>query len=374
MSMFYELMMRKKEEIMYATIKGTLTENNGVFSGFSASDYLETQKNIAYNNDSWEYLFKFTTGNDVTTQQCICENYYQDNTVGYCGLTLYLQNGAMYYRLGTGNNQVIVTSYVGAFSANTTYYFSVTLDKSISKIIFKSGTSKSTMTTLRETNNSITVGNLNYPMRIGRRHTNNSSAVFAFGGSIDLNESYLKLGSTKYKLQAVVGYTVVGSPTITDGVVSGFTTSDYLQIALTYSDFQNKKAEIIFKYNSPSPSASNRYFRFGTDVDNAYYLRIEDDTTFCFYAINKKYKTNLICSDYSYVRLVTENGFENNIRISCSNDGINWINGNITIEDISPLSIRNYNFIIGRIVKGSIDLNETIIKIDNKLWFNGQQA
>ena len=56
MSMFHELMMRKKEQIMYATIKGTLTENDGIFSGFSASNYLALQQNFAPEG-SWEVCF-----------------------------------------------------------------------------------------------------------------------------------------------------------------------------------------------------------------------------------------------------------------------------------------------------------------------------
>ena len=97
--------------------------------------------------------------------------------------------------------------------------------------------------------------------------------------------------------------------------------------------------------------------------------------TFAFYTTNKRYKSDIICANYSYIKFMSENGFEDNIELYCSNDGKNWIKGNITIEDISSLIIDTVSaFVIGRTVSGSIIISDSYIKLDRKLVFNGQQS
>ena len=54
-------------------ITGSLTNNNGVLSGFSESNYAEISQTPS-NIESLEIVFKFTTGDDITTRQIIHGN------------------------------------------------------------------------------------------------------------------------------------------------------------------------------------------------------------------------------------------------------------------------------------------------------------
>ena len=97
MSMFHELMMRKKEEIMYATIKGTLTNTDGVISGFSSSNYLEVQG-----------LYDFSQPFEIKLKMRTTDN---PNASGF--LRIYNDNYGSYAALVGGNNTI------GVWSKNT---------------------------------------------------------------------------------------------------------------------------------------------------------------------------------------------------------------------------------------------------------------
>ena len=51
---------------------GSLTDNNGVLSGFSTNNYAIFPNNFQPGTNPWEMVFKVTTGNDVITEQYVC--------------------------------------------------------------------------------------------------------------------------------------------------------------------------------------------------------------------------------------------------------------------------------------------------------------
>ena len=251
MSMFYELMMRKKEETLYPVIKGSLTENpSGVFSGFvdTGDNYLKLDNaSIISSADTWE----------------IC---------------LYLINSAKEYIIGTDKQRIItvsrqtgkiylssdglnwdIASGIGSGSLPSTCYARIRFTGT--KYIFDYSTDKVNWTVCAEVNSSTKIYAPSY-LKIGAWW---SSQTSNFTGSIDLNNSYIKLGSTKYNLQAVVGYTIVGSPTIVDGVVSGFSSANYLKTANTFpSDINNFEINLKIKATSFSANYQNILFFSGT--------------------------------------------------------------------------------------------------------------
>ena len=103
MSMFYELMMRKKEQIMYATIKGSLTENDGVFSGFAYNNYLATQEIFDYSKD-FEIVLKINTGTIEGQNQLIRNNY--GSNMGSFGFVISIESKKIrsYIKDSEGNN------------------------------------------------------------------------------------------------------------------------------------------------------------------------------------------------------------------------------------------------------------------------------
>ena len=214
MSMFHELMMRKKEEnFLYPVIHGSLTESpEGVFSGFSSSNYLQVQnlKNVDIN----EIVLKINIPSSSLNQ-----SRYMSALYGCISITTY--SGASAFTYSVINTSGLGDLSIGTLQPDTNYWIKYINDGtncgawlSEDGISFLKKAEKSASLIVE-------VSAINYIGGSGSRY---------FGGSIDLNESYIKLGSTKYNLQAVVGYTIVGSPTITDGVVSGFSGNDYLNI------------------------------------------------------------------------------------------------------------------------------------------------
>lgn len=183
---------------------------------------------------------------------------------------------------------------------------------------------------------------------------------------------------------SIVGYTKVGSPTITDGVVSGFSTSDYLQINNFTQDAYDKyltNSEIVVKVKTTSTTdeqilsipAGGAYSGFITRNTNSILWQLNGTT----YRVSK---SNVFQANVDFYIKGT---IQNNIAtLSYSTDGINFeILNSLDISEM-PKPTLNYNFLrLGIIysntnpfVNGSIDLKGTYIKLDNKLWFNGQPS
>lgn len=167
-------------------ITGTLTNNNGVLSGFSSSNYAKLPKVFSHGSNSWEVQFKVTTGSDVSTQGCICEQLYSSN---YYGLTVYIQSGTLRVRCGNGSSIFwdVDTSY--SISVNTTYWIKAEFNGT--QYILSASIDGENWTTA-STINSTTIATDNYSMNIGRR---NYSTASPWNGSIDLKESYIKVNN-----------------------------------------------------------------------------------------------------------------------------------------------------------------------------------
>ena len=372
MSMFHELMMRKKEQIMYATIKGTLTENDGVFSGFSSSNYLLGQTNITSEMQQ-QYLqsFEFQTKIKISTITQETQILYFPYRGMLSGITL-RSNGAIRWYVISSNYNIISTSL---FSNGDTVYIKGKISNGIATLY------SSIDGTNWITEGSVTLGTLeatdvNIPIRLGKSGT--TSAV-GFEGSIDLNNSYIKLGSTKYNLQAVVGYTVVGSPTIVDGVVSGFSGIDYVQIPNPKID--NTPFEFFVSFAMGNDMTGQQNLLTENNLNMRLY-KLTSDSCFKFRFYDKNVSNNLVVAldytiqaDTSYKYKVRYN---NSILVIAIYDNANNLLAENSISNVSPLI--NDQIKIGSLgtsngyLKGSIDLNNTYIKINNKLWFNGQQA
>ena len=169
---------------------GTLTEADGVYSGFSTANYLETTTSpIATNNGEWECMVKFTTGSDVTTNQKIV-HALPSATVRY-GLIIIILSGKMNYTISSnGSNWIFDTQGSHTLSADTTYWvrFSYKNQKYLAEIstdgvTFEEDYSVSNASTL--------VPSLSV-LRFGVYYSTKFEAPML--GSIDLKECYFKAG------------------------------------------------------------------------------------------------------------------------------------------------------------------------------------
>lgn len=368
MSMFYELMMRKKEEIMYATIKGSLTENDGVFSGFSATSYLTLQQTISINQDTnFELVTKINT-------TAIDQSSSFMGTMDSVGLAFRISGaGKLAFYLGDGSSWIVnALTGITIFSTNTDYYVKVSINNGVittsSSIDGKNWTQEATTTvTFSQT--------YNYVISLGIGRINTSF----FKGSIDLNNSYIKLGSTKYKLQAVVGYTVVGSPTITDGVVSGFSANDYLQLPNFPTLDNNSKVEIYVE--SKIYDNSTTYAILSAYNSDTYDIKIMIDTSKRLYGYvynnvnSTRYYVRLWCSELTPTSLLhIKYTIQNNLlELARKIDLLDWRKGEVSLTESFSYT-KATPLCIGRSLNGEIHIKNTYIKINNKLWFNGQEG
>lgn len=362
MSMFHELMMRKKEEIMYATIKGALTENDGVFSGFSSSNYLQIQDTFNL-QDIKEIVVKINLPSSALNK-----NKYEFILVkGNFRIACY--SYATYFgAAGIDVSGVGNISFGTNFQPDTDYWLKYKNDGvncscaySTDGTTWVAGGSKSASTISSST--SITY--------LGLR--NDTSAYF--DGSIDLNNSYIKIGATKYNLQAVVGYTVVGNPTIVDGVVSGFGGGTYLQVTSSLPDYT--KLERFVKFNTGT--GTNARTIIGNSPYGGIGINVSNQVRTLIFTSSATYTTVTLSTILSenttyYYRDILENGITT---------GYLYDSNMVLLESKSQSTGEDFgrNTFIGRgenterpFTGGTIYLNETYIKINNKLWFNGQQA
>ena len=375
MSMFHELMMRKKEQIMYATIKGTLTENDGVFSGFSASNYLLTQDYISIDNTS---NIEIVTKINISNYQDVNALLSTNTRYGFY-LRINYTNHILCY-LGNGSSFNIANGVAGSntLDNNKTYYIKIKISNGSFSIMI----SEDNQTYI--TDNTFDISSLTttqqYRINFGvGRNTSNY-----FKGSIDLNRSYIKLGSTKYKLQAVVGYTVVGSPTITDGVMTRANASDTSYIYFKLNEIKNSiKVNMKFKVTTLNvdsclfdPAGYSLSFRVSNA--NKIVCRI-----FPLFNSSKNYTvtgtTTIQANTWYWIRVDLN---KERVIVYLSLDGITYTqDGSLEFETQMnfPHNFNGESVKIGyastvNLIIGSIDLNNTDVNIDNKLYFNGQQA
>ena len=177
-------------------INGTLTNNNGVFSGFSSSNYIDIVTPNIKRVNSTLYRIKFTTGNDISTWQKIFHSY--------SFFELALSNSTIYI---ADVFEIRYRPIIQQIQQNTTYYIDI-------KMEMGSGEHAGEIATIvaqyipptPETPdppynpqtiyvNSLTPIDVdaNYPLRIGASSLNGNNP---FLGTVDITETFVKENDT----------------------------------------------------------------------------------------------------------------------------------------------------------------------------------
>lgn len=384
-----------KGDVNY-TVVGTPTINNGVVSGFSANDYIQLQQALdttqpfeikvkfqvnslfehsrvlfgvsdqgimeffinASNHATAPNALRFTCGTSRTSFN-ICNIYTQSNFI--------IPNKIYYAKaIFTGTQYELWTS-----EDNTNWSL---VGSEISSSLINSGTS--------------------ITLRMGNGHSGN---WYFNDGIIDLNDTYIKVnnkvwfGNYNYKVKVRTGltkYTVVGSPTIENGIASGFSSSNYLQLQQPFNP-SNNKWEVFIKIQTSS-SLTNAYFfrssisapsqegRFGIVVSTRdtkhFRLAISTDGT-SFLLINDGTYTILTNTDYwiKFGWTGTEYYLDYSIDNITFTRDITCVESNGVYNGltITQFGIYSYNNAYRDPFNGSIDLNETYIKIGDGYFWRG---
>ena len=187
--------LKRKEYWKYGTepnvtVVGSPTIDNGVVSGFSASNYLTTTDSFSPQGNYWEMVFVFTTCENTSATQVLVDS---NNGLSYRPVGLYIANSKMKIVLSSStSSNNIVNDFEGTktINPNTKYYYKLEFDgSSYTGSVSLDGLLWETDAVI---NSSVSVLS-GYPFILGE-HTNKTYSQ-PFKGSIDLTQSYIKINN-----------------------------------------------------------------------------------------------------------------------------------------------------------------------------------
>ena len=381
------------------TIVGSPTIVDNVVSGFSSDDYLvTTQQFSSISPEKLELQAKFTPTNLNNTYQYIVS--YQTTgglNGGKSGFRINsnnrLQYKVSYYSDGSGdllitssaniqvNSSIIAKGY---YIGDGVYGLDVSTDD---------GNTWLTDTVTIDGSKTIEL-NSSYGAYIGRTSTAGTD-INVFSGSIDLKHTYIIVNGQpwfgicpievkKHQVMGPVGYTVVGSPTITDGVLTGVSSGNDCYTSSSLPSFN--ELEMVFKakrYTWPSAATilpicafgsgnSNRRLTPNASSDATGGTRLINGSTIVVNIPNSYFDLQTYGPLGYYTRIkVTKNTSDYTYELGLSADGNTWVTNSANYSTNmctgAVYFLRNSSGYTGS--NGEMDLNETYIKVNGKLWF-----
>lgn len=372
-----------------------------VVSGFSASNYAELPEIFDTGDNPWEVMFKVKTGTTLSSN----ENILGDGVgAPYNGLYIIIYNGK--WGLGISSNGASwdiadASRNIGQVSAvaNTNYYLKASWDGSQYKLdVSTDGLSYQ---------NSVTVNSITKKVAklqsIGCSAYNNG---YQFTGSIDLSGCYININGSRwwhgydyapvllkdvyksterkyYKYSTEPNATVVGSPTIENGVASGFTSANYLKVPDNFTPSSNTwEMKLKFTTSSVVTGTQAIISKGETSSTNGIIFMVREGK-FRFYAgsgtgawniVNGVDGTHSVLTNYLYYVKIIFNG--SSYVVSYSMDDEDYVED---IEVSSSASVTSNSYSIGSqvgvdVFSGAIDLTKSYIKINGETWWHGTKA
>jgi len=180
-----------------------------------------------------------------------------------------------------------------------------------------------------------------------------------------------------------VGYEVVGSPTITDGVASGFSKANYARLEKEFQLNVSTNWEMVWCVkrgsagNSIFACDSTGQFALITLGTTMFQLRIKPTSDVSFQNLNVLVPSGTVDPDtFYYLKVRRDNGM---LYGSSSEDGNSY--GTEVTMDISSFANLRYIQTIGVATYqsqdgfgGAIDFNKSYIKVNGVPWFTGKAA
>lgn len=183
----------KYGNIPNANTVGSPTVNNGVASGFSDGNNFTFSEPLNFNNQEWEMVFKVTTGSNTQTQSSITGNYgnaYQNSP------EITVINNK--FRMGIpkdGSTTLLVDNILGSYTvlANTTYWIKLYWTGTAYKLDY-SLDGQNWTNDITVNNSTAMYGAATQGATLGCNYSDtNTSHRYPWLGSIDFNESYIKV-------------------------------------------------------------------------------------------------------------------------------------------------------------------------------------
>lgn len=167
-----------------------------------------------------------------------------------------------------------------------------------------------------------------------------------------------------------VGYIVVGSPTIVDGIASGFTQSDYLICDTNLETEDIETFEVCVKFTTGSEYKHSFEGIYGTAKGTFGFYLTREGVLHGVYLDNQGTHDNIIAPDIQlnttyYAKMVlTDEG----AILSISQDGKVWDDVYYTSDDQHIVDTDYYFMASTSPFSGSLDLNATYIRINGRAW------
>ena len=350
------------------SICGDVKNFGSVFSNFNFVSYITLPKPFKPGDKSWEIVFKIIPSTVNSMQRLIGQigGFYatiggeiqSNGTLGF-GVTSTNSTWNIAWLSGTTVLNPNTLYWIRLSFTGTEYKFELSTDGKE----YNLENSVVNSTPIYQGDDSII--NLGY-------HGNNST--YRYLGSIDLDGTYIKIGDEywwKPQINNMLeNFIKSGSPTITNGIVNNFSSSNYITLD---NSFVSKNATYVFKVTFPSSMSSsqcifeqdyfaNMEFRGNTqdlrawNWQNSQYEKIMDIT------FGKTYWFKMVINDsvktYSY-----------------SEDGQDYIEAYVMNDNATNTTTSNFFIGVtsrrGNIFQGSIDLKESYIKINDELVWEG---
>ncbi len=382
----------------------------GIVSGFGTSNYLTTD-GLTLNN-SVEFVFKFTTGTDITSFQNIFASYPLTE--------MYIENGDLKIWSETTSNAISC----GSVLENFTYYGKVVIENGVAILSYSTdGVTYTGDVSISDTENASNYTNIGFGVSgILERY---------FRGSIDLSESYIKINGNlwwspmptedkwlanksiydysatglyadtldfaksyvgvndseyhKYVNPKVCLMPIDGGETITTyslnateigninfntdtGVASGFSSVDYLQLPYVIpSSFSTM--EIVVKFKAFKIEGDDYPIINQLHAVRDIFIEGRSKKVCQWNGSERIEGQTIISEDMYYTLKITSNGVTNNI----------FVNDNLEFSTTSDI-FKNVELCFGGTAAGQqyfpgfIDLNSCYIKINNEILWRGANS
>ena len=368
--------------------------NNLGISNFASGTYVVTDIAIPAGSTNFEFGIKFTVGNNASTLQYILgREYYFD---------LYIRYGRLTTDIGNGSGWTTATNSGSTNITNGSTYWA--------KVIFNGSQyiiqlSTDGITYNNEITISISTPQPSHTIPLGNIVLANSSTLTAFGGTIYLDDTYIKNnGNVIWQGEIVTSYTpyekdnidIVGSPTLNNHVLSNFSTSNYAIANSNFNTNDVQSFEVVVHFNSESWAASpNKYAR----IINGKLTGYGDSTTGCTIGLENNSTYGNFCymdfyngSSYIVCHAIRNGATDTEYWVKWTYDGTDWVGSYSTdgetftvTQTVQPayqprfsasqhyLGVReHYNsYDYETVFKGSLYLEDTYIKVNGQDYWNG---
>lgn len=395
---------RSYEGIINGNIVGTLTNNNGVISNFSANNYFTPDITNFTTANPWEIDLKVITSNDVSTRGQLFQYKKGLTTETRFGINIQISDSHFQFDISyTGTAYDIDgNTAAGTYTVlpNTTYWIrqgwtgtEYYLEYSTDGINYSKDISIQSSTP--------TLNGLKYPVIGCYVRQPWSSNTYSFSGSIDLNECYIKINNElgwegisypntttyntfKQLYPLEIGGTISGTLTNDNGIISGFSGSSRVIMSTPLAPNGNPWELIIkAKVNSNFRDTWNSLFG-REDMSGGMNLHISSSGT-----IKNEWSSNgsswnigsitgntVLTIDKWYWIKTGWTGTQ--YYLSLSEDGTTYISQGTLSSTTAmynapdPQYIGNhYGDNAWKYFRGTIDLNKTYFTINNIICWNG---